>query len=112
MEARRVDGARTPRSGHHEEDGLDRGFIREPPFLRLEVVAGAGLLVFGHGCLARRRLAGLVCGWLSAEADCFGALAAFRPRQRAEGLGLSMAHCGTQCWGRKGSNVRVLSVSF
>ena len=48
MEARRVDGVRTPRSVHHEEDGLDRGFIREPPFLRLEVVAGAGLLLFGH----------------------------------------------------------------
>ena len=48
MEARRVDGVRTPRSVHHEEDGLDRRRVGEPPLLGLEVVAGAGLLVFGH----------------------------------------------------------------
>ena len=28
--------------------GDDRSFVLEPPFLRLEVVAGAGFLFFGH----------------------------------------------------------------
>ena len=65
MEARRVDGVRTPRSVHHEEDGLDRGFIREPPFLRLEVVAGPALLLFGHlFAVVGARVAGLVNGSL------------------------------------------------
>ena len=62
MEARRVDGVRTPRSAHHEEDGLDRSFIREPPFLRLQVVAGAALLFFGHRFVLR--LAAAACSGL------------------------------------------------
>ena len=66
MEARRVDGVRTPRSGHHEEDGLDRGFIREPPLLGLEVVAGAALLVFGHRFV--------LCGWLCVAGLVAGSL--------------------------------------
>ena len=78
MEARRVDGVRTPRSGHHEEDGLDRGFIREPPLLGLEVVAGAGLLLFGHRFVSwLARVAGLVNGSLPK-------LAVFEPRRRRE----------------------------
>ena len=52
--------------------GDDRSFVLEPPFLRLEVVAGAGFLLFGHRfVLWLARVAGLVCGWLSAEAGCF-----------------------------------------
>ena len=65
MEARRVDGVRTPRSVHHEEDGLDRRRVGEPPLLGLEVVAGAALLLFGHRFgLWLARVAGLVNGSL------------------------------------------------
>ena len=35
-------------AGHHQKDGLDRRRVGEPPVLRLEVVAGSRLLVFGH----------------------------------------------------------------
>jgi len=49
---------------HHEEDGLDGGFVGEPPLLGLEVVAGSRLLVFGHRLWLCGWRCGLVCGWL------------------------------------------------
>ena len=42
--------------------GDDRSFVLEPPFLRLQVVAGAGLLVFGHRFVLR--LAAAACSGL------------------------------------------------
>jgi hypothetical protein len=66
--------------------------------LRLQVVAGAGLLLFGHGCLARRRLAGLVCGWLSAEAGCLCARwRRFGGKKRAALDAVVYEHCVKQC---------------
>ena len=50
---------------HHEKDALDRRLVGEPPLLGLEVVAGAGLLVFGHLCFAAGSVAdSVVCGSL------------------------------------------------
>ena len=43
--------------------GDDRRFVFKPPFLRLQVVAGAGFLFFGHRFMAKLWLA-LCRSWL------------------------------------------------
>jgi hypothetical protein len=48
----RVDGVEVDSAGAEFDLGAgacDRRFVLEPPFLRLQVVAGAALLFFGHG---------------------------------------------------------------
>ena len=81
----------------------DRCFVLEPPFLRLEVVAGPALLVFGHRFVLWLALCGWPCGWLSAEAGCLRARwQRFAPKKAARAVAWYNSHCVKQRLGLGG----------